>query len=151
MYSERDEKIAAAHLHRYALLLAGMLLLLAALYVPAVVKGQRALMLVLLVCGYCCSLLFCDLRLMPALRYRRFLRDMNSGLRRSLDCMLECIGDEIRLQDGVRVLEMQVRLCRGGDSRLFYVNVDKAALLPGMGTAVRITSFGRHVVCCEEI
>lgn len=151
MYSQIDMQEARRSLNRCCGLLALIVVPPLAVYVLGVLKGWQALMLAALLAGFACTVFICDLKLLPVLRYVRFLREMEQGLRRTADCVLDHLDDEVQLQDGVRVHALHVRLKEDGDSRIFYVNVSKAALLTWTGAAVRITAYGRHVVDFEVL
>ena len=150
MYNPDDMLEARRSLDRCRGLLASVLVPLLAVYVLAIVRGMQWLMLAALLAGFGWALFFGDLKLMPALRYVRFLREMQSGLRRTTECTLERLEGEAQMQDGVRVFALHVRLAESGDSRILYVNASKADMLPDMGARVRITGYGRHVVECVE-
>lgn len=150
MYGEVDFQQANRRVKRCGLCLGAALLPLAAAYVLGAVYDVYALMLASLLAAFLCCVPACDFALLPALRYRRFLRDMQKGLRRGAECTLSRLEEGEQLQDGVRVRALHVTLCNG-DSRIFYVNVSKLNLLPELGRRVRLLSYGRHVVECEEI
>jgi len=151
MYNQMDMQEARRSLNRCSGLLALILTPLLAVYVLGIVKGWQGLMLAAALAGFSCTIFICDLKLMPALRYVRFLREMEKGLRRNMDCYLESIDSEEQMQDGVRVYALHVRLAEDGDSRILYVNTSKLEHLPKMGRKVRITGYGRHVVNCEVL
>lgn len=142
---------ARRSLNRCCGLLVSMLVPLLAVYVLGIVKGWQGVMLAALLTGFACAVLICDLKLLPALRHKRFLEEMEKGLRRSVDCTLERLNTQAQIQDGIRVYALHVRLKADGDSRIFYVNASKTDCIPVMGTVVRITGYGRHVVNCEEL
>ena len=150
MYGEADFQQANRRVKRCCLCLGAALLPLAAAYVLGAVYDVYALMLVSLLAAFLCCVPACDFALLPALRYRRFLKEMQKGLRRSVECTLSHLVEGEQLQDGVRVRALHVTLC-DGDSRIFYVNVSKLNLLAELGRRVHLVSYGRHVVECEEI
>ena len=147
MYNQLDMQEARRSLNRCRGLLALIWIPLLAVYVLGIVKGRQGLMLAALLAGFACTVGIGDLKLLPALRYVRFLKEMEKGLRREMICTLDEMETEIQMQDGVRVYALHVRLM-DGDSRILYVNVEKAQLLPAAGSRVRITGYGRHVVDC---
>lgn len=148
MYGNEDVRDASRRVRICILRLAAVLLPLLAVYVIAIIRDMPGLMLAALLIGFIWLVFAGDVWLTPSLRYARFLKDMQGGLRRSIDCTLESLEDEIRVQDGVRVRQLHVRISGGGDRRIFYINASKAALLPDMGMRVKLVSFGRHVVEC---
>ena len=150
MYNDTDLLLAGRRVKRCIAGMAAVLLPLLAVYVLGVVRGMYGLILAALILMFAFSVFAGDLWLLPALRYRRFLKEMGKGLRRSADCILESMDVETQVQDGVQVRALHVRLCEGGDSRIFYVNASKLELLPEMKRHVRLESYGRHVTACKE-
>ena len=144
LYTEDDRTRAKQLARRWTLLLGGAELVLLAAYVAGIALGRRWMMLAALLLGFIAALFLGDLCLLPALRYRKFLREMETGLRRSTICTMDILKPEAELQDGARVREMQVRLS-DGDSRIFYVNVDHADQVPEPGAQIELESYGRHV------
>lgn len=142
---------ARRSLNRCRGLLASTCVPLLAVYVLGIAKGWQGLMLAAILAGFGCAVFICDLKLLPALRYVRFLNEMEQGLRRSVDCVLEALEAGEQMQDGVRVRALHVQLTENGDSRILYVNASKAERLPDMNVRVRLTSYGRHVVDVEVL
>ena len=144
LYTEGDRTRAERLARRWTLILGGAELVLLAAYVAGIALGRRWMMLAALLLGFIAALFLGDLCLLPALRYRKFLRELETGLRRSAICTVDSLKLEAELQDGARVREMQVRLS-DGDSRIFYVNVDHADQVPEPGAQIELESYGRHV------
>ena len=144
LYTQADRQRAEQLARRWALILGGVELVLLAAYVAGIALGQRWMMLAALLLGFVVALFLGDLCLLPALRYRRFLRELDKGLRRSAICTVDCIKEETGIQDGAQVRELQVRL-GDGDSRIFYVNADHADRIPEPGAQIELESYGRHV------
>lgn len=144
LYTEGDRMRAERLARRWTLLLGGAELALLAAYVVGIALGRRWMMLAALLLGFIAALFLGDLCLLPALRYRKFLRELETGLRRSAICTVDFLKEEAELQDGARVREMQVRLS-DGDSRIFYVNADHADQVPEPGAQIELESYGRHV------
>ena len=144
LYTEGDRTRAERLARRWTLILGGAELVLLAAYVAGIALGRRWMMLAALLLGFIAALFLGDLCLLPALRYRKFLRELETGLRRSAICTVDSLKPEAELQDGARVREMQVRLS-DGDSRIFYVNVDHADQVPEPGAQIELESYGRHV------
>ena len=148
-YTEKDDVCAAARLRRSIIGLCAVLLPLIALYVLAILKGARMGMLAALLAAFAWTVFWRDMRLLPELRCRAFLKELRKGLRRSTECIPVKLEAEEQMQDGVRVRALHVRICDGGDSRIFYVNASHAERLPSMGMRMRISSCGRHILSCE--
>ena len=144
LYTEGDRTRAERLARRWTLILGGAELVLLAAYVAGIALGRRWMMLAALLLAFAVALFLGDLCLLPALRYRKFLRELETGLRRSAICTVDSLKPEAELQDGARVREMQVRLS-DGDSRIFYVNVDHADQVPEPGAQIELESYGRHV------
>ena len=144
LYTEGDRTRAERLARRWTLILGGAELVLLAAYVAGIALGRRWMMLAALLLGFIAALFLGDLCLLPALRYRKFLRELETGLRRSAICTVDFLKEEVELQDGARVREMQVRL-GDGDSRIFYVNADHADQVPEPGAQIELESYGRHV------
>lgn len=144
LYTEGDRTRAERLARRWTLILGGAELVLLAAYVAGIALGRRWMMLAALLLGFIAALFLGDLCLLPALRYRKFLRELETGRRRSAICTVDILKPEAELQDGARVREMQVRLS-DGDSRIFYVNVDHADQVPEPGAQIELESYGRHV------
>ena len=144
LYTEGDRTRAERLARRWTLILGGAELVLLAAYVAGIALGRRWMMLAALLLGFIAALFLGDLCLLPALRYRKFLRELETGLRRNVLCTVDFLKEEAEMQDGARVREMQVRLS-DGDSRIFYVNVDHADQVPEPGAQIELESYGRHV------
>ena len=128
MYTKEDMRAADAAVRRYVLLLALPLALLLAAYVAAGLLGKQGLMLAILLAAFWFASIEACL-----------------GLRRECICTTDHLDEKIQVQDGVRVLALQVRI-DDGDTRIFYLNASKTAMFPPDGRKICITSFGRHVV-----
>jgi len=150
MYGEADLRAARHEVRICGLKMAAVLVPLLAVYVLGIFYALSALMLGALLLAFAFCVFAGDFWLMPSLRYCRFLKEMDKGLRRSTDCILKRMDANVQMQDGVRVCMLHVELCEGGDSRIFYVNASKLELMPEMERRVRLVSYGRHVAACEE-
>lgn len=148
MYSDADFRAANLRARSWMLRLCAMLIPLLIAYVMGAVLDVYALMLLSLLVGFVGSVIMCDFSLLPALRYRRFLREMQRGMRRNTRCILRSLEDELQRQDGAPVYALHVEL-PDGDSRIFYVNAAKLEYLPEMNRWATLTSCGRHVLECR--
>ena len=149
MYTTEDMRRANSLVRRYGLILAAGLALLLAAYVAAIFAGKQGLMLSIALIALWFAALEVCLWLRPAAKYRAFLREMASGLRRTCICTTDGLDANVQLQDGVRVHALQVRLA-DGDTRIFYLNASKAAGFPADGKTIRLISFGRHITAWED-
>ena len=144
LYTQEDRRRAELLARRWTLILGGAELVLLAAYVAGILLGWRWAMLAALLLAFVAALFLGDLCLLPALRYRKFLRELDKGLRRRTVCTVESLKEEAGMQDGARVRELQVRL-DDSDSRIFYVNADHANQIPEPGAEIELESCGRHV------
>lgn len=144
LYTDEDRRRAERLARKWTLILGGAELVLLAVYVAGIALGWRWAMLAALLLAFVAALFLGDLCLLPALRYRKFLRELDRGLRRSAICTVDSLKEEAVMQDGARVRELQVRL-DDGDSRIFYVNADHAGQIPEPGAEIELESCGRHV------
>lgn len=150
MYTREDMRIASGLVRRYSLILCAGLALLLAAYAAAAVAGSQGLMLLIALAAFWFAALEISLWLRPALKYRAFLRGLNSGLRRECVCITDGLDACVQLQDGVRVHALQVKL-ENGDTRIFYLNVSKTEGFPAAGRTVRLISYGRHITAWEDV
>ena len=144
LYTQENRRRAERLARKWALILGGAELVLLAAYIAGIALGWRWAMLAALLLAFVAALFLGDLCLLPALRYRRFLQELDSGLRRRTVCTVESLKEEAGMQDGARVRELKVRL-DDGDSRIFYVNADHADQIPEPGAVIELESCGRHV------
>ena len=148
MYNQEDLRQANALVRRYALILGFGLGALLAAYIAAIFMGKQLLMLAIALTAFWFASLEICLWLRPAAQYKKFLADMNRGLRREYTCTVTEIGSKTILQDGVRVREVHVTL-EDGDSRIFYINISKD--FPAACRKIRLTAYGRHILNWEEL
>ena len=148
LYHETDLSEAEGMLRKYALLLGAGLVLCIGAYVWALSERHETAGFMILLAGLFYGLPLGMLKLYPALKYRNFVRELLRGLRRETCGRIDLIDPAVQMQDGVRVHVLQLRL-EDGDTRLFYMNVDKMADFPQPGEQVRLKSFGRHVAGVE--
>ena len=173
MYSERDMLEVNYRIRRIWVALIPVLAVFAALFVFALVKRNHALALAsapMLIVAFIYGFVA---HLWPNLRYRRFLRDLDSGLSRDVRGVILSVGGAPELQDGAMVLPVRVRINgEAGDAlrgesalserirqledgkdtreeRIVYLNASKRDLLPPPGTAVAMRCFGRHIRAVE--
>lgn len=170
MYSEQDMVEIDGRIRRAWLGLIPVLAVLAAALVFALIRRIHWLALAaapLLIVAFMYGFIA---RLWPNLRYRRFLRDMESGLSRDVRGVVVAIADAPELHDGAMVLPVRIQveadapmgtsalserirqLEAGEDTReerILYLNASKRGMLPPPGTAVTLRCFGRHIRSAE--
>ena len=118
LYASEDLQRAGQCVRRNAWTLGGAEIALLAAYAAATALDLYWGMLALLLAAFIFALFWGDLRLLPALRYQKFLRELNAGLRRSAVCRVESLEDAAQMQDGVQVRVLHVCLAVGaGDHR----------------------------------
>lgn len=151
MYTERDMRQINARLRKNALVLAPVLAALLGVYVWALTTERLWLAMIagpLLFVAVCYGILA---YLWPNLRYRGFLRDMEAGLSRELRGTIVEISETPQLQDGAMVLPVRIFLDDKQDEHIVYLNASKRDMLPGVGAAVRLSCFGRHIRAAEAL
>ena len=173
MYTEQDLNVINARIRKNWLVLGPILAALLAGYIYALSAGIEWLAMVLgalLFVAACYGLLA---YLIPNMRYRGFLLDMEAGLSRDVRGTIVEISGTAELQDGAMVLPVRVKLDpdqlesampvgtveskRLGlesqedteDERIVYLNTSKRAMLPGPGTEVVLHCYGRHIKSVE--
>lgn len=173
MYTEQDLNVINARIRKNWLVLGPILAALLAGYIYALSAGIEWLAMVLgalLFVAACYGLLA---YLIPNMRYRGFLLDMEAGLSRDVRGTIVEISGTPELQDGAMVLPVRVKLDpdqlesampvgtveskRLGlesnedteDERIVYLNTSKRAMLPGPGTEVVLHCYGRHIKSVE--
>ena len=173
MYTEQDLNVINARIRKNWLVLGPILAALLAGYIYALSAGIERLAMALgalLFVAACYGLLA---YLIPNMRYRGFLLDMEAGLSRDVRGTIVEISGTAELQDGAMVLPVRVKLDpdqlessmpvgtveskRLGlesnedteDERIVYLNTSKRAMLPGPGTEVVLHCYGRHIKSVE--
>ena len=175
MYTERDLAVINGKIRRNWLALAPVLAALLGVYIYALAAGIEWLAMVvgpLLFVTACYGLLA---YLVPNMRYRSFLMDMEAGLSRDVRGTIVAISDAAEYQDGARVLPVRVkpdpeegggsavpqttveaRRLRldspedTGDERIVYLNASKREGFPGPGARVTLHCYGRHIKSVER-
>ena len=173
MYSERDMIEIDGRIRRTWMALIPVLAVFAGALVFALSKRLHGLALTAMPLFIVALIYGFIARLWPDLRYRRFLKDMQSGLSRDVKGVVVAIADAPELQDGAMVLPVRLRLTAedaenapresalseriqqlepGEDTReerIVYLNASKREMMPGPGAAVTLHCFGRHIRSVE--
>lgn len=145
MYTQQDMNEITRRLKKYWLITGVLEAIVIAVFVLGLVKRWEALVMVFGGLFFCVACYMFIMYLLPCIRYRGFLRDMNTGLGREIEgTVVEVSGNE-DLQDGVRVLPVRILLKEEEDERIVYLNASKAELFPKEGAAVRLNCYGRHI------
>ena len=145
MYSEQDMREIKGRIDRYlAILLPGMAVILALIVLGYAKRVQWLAMggMALMAVWVCFGLIFL---LWPCVQYRRFLRDMQTGLSREMVGTVVSIAGEPEPQDGARVLPVHLLLTEEQDERIVYLNASKREMMPPPGAEVRLKLYGRHI------
>lgn len=90
-----------------------------------------------------------EMKLLPAVRYDRFLRAMQSGLRRKTAGMLVHVEDDLSYEDGLWMRRVLINVHEDGGpegERLFFLDAAKPVPEALMGKDVILTSFDRYIV-----
>ena len=145
MYSGADRAEIKRRIVRCAVMLAVALLLLCAGCAVAVVKRAHGAALALAALTGAAAVFGVGFYLLPRLRYRAFLIDMQEGLSREMAGTIVEISDRPETHDGARVLQVRLLLDAEQDERIVYLNASKRARFPAAGAKVRVKLFGRHI------
>lgn len=170
MYSERDMNEINRRLRLDVLVAGPIVLALLAAYVAALAVRIQWLAMVsgaLLFIAACYAMIA---HILPHLRYRGFLLDIQRGLSREVRGTVVAVAETPEAHDGAFVLPVRVKLDAGSaaqkavptssveskrlnlearddteDERIVYLNVSKREGFPRPGAAVALRCFGRHI------
>lgn len=147
MYTEQDGKMIRQRIKKYSVILAvGLAILLAAFIVGLSVNVRsKALTMAAGIAMFAYACFMWVMLIYPCVKYNRFLKDMQEGLTKEIDCEIREIVEKEEMQDGVRVLPVHVFLEDEQDERILYANVSKLDQLPKKGEKARLGCFGRHI------
>jgi ABC-type transport system involved in multi-copper enzyme maturation permease subunit len=126
-------------------ILGAVLLVMLAGYTIALILRIRWLAMLcgpLLFVAACFGITFA---LWPDLRYRNFLRDLDSRLTQEISGTVLSVSQEAELQDGAMVFPVHIRLDKDQDDHIVYLNASKAEGFPPAGTKVILQCGGRHI------
>jgi hypothetical protein len=130
-----------------ALLIGGAALLLV---VAGMIFRIKPLALAAAIVGGCAAYSWSALKIAPWNAYFRFLREMQTGLRRETEGMFVSQAAESRMVDGVRVHDML--LDAGQDVHLlFYWDDEKPRPELEPGQRLKVTSFGKFITSVEAM
>ena len=118
MYSEQDIIEIKGRIRKNLMVLIPIVALIIAAYVYALVARVEWLAMTmgaLLFVAVCYGLIA---YLIPNLRYRFFLRDMQNGLTREMRGTILSVSEQPEDQDGARVLPVHMLLSEDGDERI---------------------------------
>ena len=148
MYGEADTQKTEAARKRaltVALLMGGAALLLV---VAGMILRVKPMAMAAAIVGGCLTYSWCALKIAPWSAYRRFLREMQTGLRRETEGAFVSVSEESRMVDGVSVRD--VLLDAGQEvNLLFYWDEEKP--MPGFhpGERLKVTAFGKFITSFE--
>lgn len=133
-----------------------MMLLLSALFLAGVIVltalRQEIPQLIVAMIGYVVVYFLWSFKVTPWMRYAHFMKDMNEGQRRELECEYVGMDGETRLADGVEVYEFHTRVGkREEDERLFLFDSNKPVPELTAGEKLKIVSFGNHIISIDKI
>ena len=149
LYSQQDIQDNRLRARKEALLTA----VLALPFLAAAIAGfvVRAELLCIAGCALLCAvvILMTDLRLMPVVRYGRFLQDVQTGLSRTTAGTLVRLGQDEGYQDGVYfrelILNIYEDLSEEGERR-FLLEWGRPCPHALVGRDVAVTSHGNFVL-----
>ena len=145
MYSEQDFNLINARIRRNLAVLIPLVVVLLAAYIYSMrarIEWLGQAVGALLVITACYGLIA---HLIPNLRYRFFLRDMQNGLTREMRGTIVSIAEKSEEHDGARVLPVHLLLSEDQDERIVYLNASKAEGFPRPGAEVLLRLYGRHI------
>ena len=153
MYTDRDMAEAEGRVRRVLIAWVPIIALLLIALVAALLLRVKALAYVSGAGLFIAVAFGFGYFLLPRLRYRQFLRDMNAGLKREMRGVIVSVAPEAEAEphDGAWVLPVHILLDEEQDERIIYLNRSKRALLPPEGTHVRVGLFGRHIREAERL
>ena len=150
MYSEQDFARAEVNFKKY--LVAGLAVVGvgATATIVTLVFRMRYVMNVIAVLTACVSYGFITIKVMPHIRYRRFLNEMRNGMSRETDGWFVSFSDEPRMMDGIAVHDVIIRIgSEEEDERLFLWDDDKPFPAVRTDDAIHIVSYGNHIKSFE--
>ena len=145
MYSQQDYLDINRKIRKKEAILGAVLLVMLAGYTIALILRIRWLAMLcgpLLFVAACFGITFA---LWPDLRYRNFLRDLDSRLTQEISGTVLSVSQEAELQDGALVLPVHIWLDKDQDDHIVYLNASKADGFPPVGTKVTLQCGGRHI------
>lgn len=145
MYSQQDYIDINRKIRKKEVILGAALIAFLAGYILALILRIKWLAMLcgpLLFVAACFGITFA---LWPDLRYRNFLRDLDSRLTQEISGTVLSVSKEAELQDGAMVLPVHIRLDKDQDDHIFYLNASKADGFPPVGTKVTMQCGGRHI------
>lgn len=145
MYSKQDYMQINRKIRKKEAILGAVLLVILAGYIAALILRIRWLAMLcgpLLFVAACFGITFA---LWPDLRYRNFLRDLDSRLTQKISGTVLSVSKEAELQDGAMVFPVHIRLDKDQDDHIVYLNASKAEGFPPAGTKVTLQCGGRHI------
>lgn len=147
MYTEKDFENASkqARWRLIALILMAILLLFAAVMVNRQRLEYPAMAMAAL--GFMITYFVACFKVVPWIRYNRFMREMKNGQRRKAECIFKYFDTERRMHDGVEVYDMIVTVgTEEEDERLYYWDIDKKQPELREGDRICVESYGNFVV-----
>ena len=147
MYSEQDKIEISKRLKKYVTIMIVGLLVCLAVSVVGMLHSVRSLPLTMLG-GVGLFVFACFMWMMfvyPNIKYGGYLKDMDQGLTKNMDCTVLEIDEKEELQDGVRVYPVHVFLEDEQDERILYIDVSKMDQMPKKGEKAHFGCFGRHI------
>ncbi len=151
MYSEKDYHKAKSNCKLRVWCGIALIAVFVAVVVALVILEQKILQMVTAGLGFIVCYFVWDMKIVPFIRYNRFMKELKGGQRRKLSCRFVEKSAETRLYDGVEVYDVSVREIgdditqNDEDLRLFVFDADKPFPALEQGDALRVTSFGSFI------
>ena len=145
MYSASDYMEITRRIRRKELILGSVLIPLLAILIAALIRRIKWLAMISAVMLFVAACFGFSALLIPDLRYRSFLKDIDSRLRQEICGTLLSVSKQAELQDGAMVFPVHIRLKENEDDRIVYLNASKAEGFPPLGADVKLECSGRHI------
>ena len=154
MYTEQDWKQANGAWARFLALLGAIVVVLGGAIAAALILRMIWLLYTAAVVLTVVSLFLWGNFGVRIFCWRRFLKDMRTGMQREVTGEIISIDEELSLRDGVEFRE--VRLMTGEDSdkaggRVLYIDASRFPLNVSIGARVHIDLFGNYVKGMEQL
>ena len=151
-YTQADyDQNKAQKKHAFQVMMLCALPFLAMAVAAFLLRRQGLCMAGCILCG-CAAVLMGDLRVMPAVRYGRFLHEIRQGSSHKTLGTLVRVSEDLSYENGVDFHEVTLNvyedLSEEGERR-FLLDSSKKAPMELMGEDIVVTSYGHVILECE--
>jgi len=149
MYTENDRIITGKSIRKWSAVLILVTLVFLAAVAAGLILRSMVLTVAASVLGVWAFLFVFFMFLNPMLKYGKFLKNLEAGLKRDAEGAVVSISPDTEEQDGAVVHTMQL-LVAEGDERRLYLNAAKKEFFPAEGEHILAHCCGRHVIAIEK-